>query len=64
MDIHTVAVERIDEEFKKMLLKSNMPALGLRWIQKIGRMKDVLPELAVLVTTKQNPAWHPEGNVF
>jgi tRNA nucleotidyltransferase (CCA-adding enzyme) len=35
-DLSELAVERFDEEFKKLWLKSLKPSLGLRWISKMG----------------------------
>ncbi len=64
MDFSTVSVERIEEEFKKLLLKSKRPSLGIRWVHKLGRLQEVLPELAATVGVPQNPKWHPEGCVF
>lgn len=64
MDIFGVSRERIEQEFSKLLLKSERPSLGIRWLEKIGRLKDILPELAVLKKIKQDKKWHPEGDVF
>ena len=64
MDIADVSRERIEEEFKKLLLLSRRPSLGIRWLHSIGRLHDVLPELAATVGVQQNPQWHPEGDVF
>ncbi len=64
MNLKGVSVERIEQEFKKLFLLSDRPSLGLRWLQSIKRLKDVLPELAELIGVKQNPQWHPEGDVF
>jgi tRNA nucleotidyltransferase (CCA-adding enzyme) len=64
MDISGVSVERIEQEFSKLFLKSVRPAAGIRWIERIGRLNDVLPELAATRAIPQNPAWHPEGDVF
>ncbi|HSC24774.1 MAG TPA: HD domain-containing protein [Candidatus Babeliales bacterium] len=64
MDITSISRERIEEEFKKMFLYAQRPSLGIRWVHKIGRLSDVLPELAATVGIKQNPQWHPEGDVF
>ncbi|HLW72659.1 MAG TPA: HD domain-containing protein [Candidatus Babeliales bacterium] len=64
MDIAHVSRERVEEEFKKLLLYSARPSHGIRWLQQIGRLHDVLPELAATVGVKQNPQWHPEGDVF
>jgi len=70
MDLVTVleggelARERIYEEIKKMLLKSKRPSLGFRWVEKIGRLNELFPELGALVRIDQRSDYHPEGNVF
>lgn len=64
MDISQVSRERIEEEFKKLLLKSDTPSRGIRWLHEIGRLKEVLPELAETVGVEQSAQWHPEGDVF
>lgn len=64
MDIHEVSKERIEKEFNKMLLKSRRPSLGIRWLKKIGRLAEILPELAATVDIKQGEEYHPEGDVF
>ncbi len=64
MDISGVSRERIEHEFKKLLLQSKRPSLGLVWLDTIGRLADVLPELAVTKNISQEPKWHPEGDVF
>ena len=64
MDIAAVSRERIEQEFGKLLLLSRRPSYGIRWLHAIGRLSDVLPELAATVGIEQNPAWHPEGDVF
>jgi len=64
MDISHISRERIEEEFKKLLLHSKRPSLGIRWLHAIGRLADVLPELADTVGVMQEPKWHPEGDVF
>jgi tRNA nucleotidyltransferase (CCA-adding enzyme) len=64
MDMRGVSRERIEKEFEKMLLQSERPSLGIRWLDKIGRLAEVLPELATTKNVAQDPRWHPEGNVF
>lgn len=64
MDISKVSRERIESEFKKLLLKSKHPSRALDWLDKIKRLADVLPEVASLKGVKQNPKWHPEGDVY
>lgn len=64
MDVKDVSRERIEDECNKMLLKSARPSLGLRWLQKIDRLRDIFPELYNLIGVQQQLKWHPEGDVF
>lgn len=64
MDISAVSRERIEEEFKKLLLHSERPSLGIRWLQSIGRLPEILPELSHTIGVLQEGKWHPEGDVF
>ncbi len=64
MDISTVSRERIEAEFEKMLLKSKRPSLGIRWLKQIGRLEELLPELAATIGVRQDVVYHPEGDVF
>jgi tRNA nucleotidyltransferase (CCA-adding enzyme) len=64
MNISKVSVERIDEEFRKLMLKSTNPSLGIRWIKSINRLNNIFPELAALVNVPQLSRWHPEYDVF
>jgi tRNA nucleotidyltransferase (CCA-adding enzyme) len=56
-------MERIYGEFKKLLLKSKRPSLGLEWMRKLGLL-DYFPELKALIGVQQEPEWHPEGDVW
>lgn len=64
MDISAISRERIEVEFEKMFLKSNRPSLGIRWLEHINRLAQVLPEVAALKGVPQDVHWHPEGDVF
>ncbi|MBY0109845.1 MAG: HD domain-containing protein [Candidatus Babeliaceae bacterium] len=64
MDISTVSIERIHAEFNKLLMLSKRPSLSIYWLKNIGRLKEVLPELAATIGIEQEPSWHPEGDVF
>lgn len=59
-----VARERIYEELRKMFLTATRPSRGFRWLEKIGRLKELFPELHALIATSQRADYHPEGNVF
>lgn len=64
MDISKISKERIEQEFTKLFLRSKKPSKGIRWLQKIDRLKDVLPELYFTIGVEQEHEWHPEGDVF
>ncbi len=64
MNLDDLAYERIWEEIKKLFLKSSSPSLGFRWLQKIGRLCEIFPELYMLVGLQQPKKYHPEGDVF
>lgn len=64
MSLKGISVERIESEFDKLLLKSKRPSLGIRWLLEIGRLHEIFPELAATIGVKQEPDWHPEGDVF
>ncbi len=56
--------ERIGEEWKKLLLKSEKPSLGLNAGMNLGVFNEIHPELPPLARTEQDPEWHPEGDVW
>jgi len=64
ISLEGVSRERIALEFEKLLLLSQRPSLGFRWLLSVGRLHEILPELAATLGVQQNPAWHPEGDVF
>ena len=55
--------ERIFEEWKKLILKSVKPSLGMTFLKDCGWVK-YYPELEALIGCEQNPEWHPEGDVW
>ena len=56
--------ERIFEEWKKLLLKSEKPSLGLAAGIKLGVFKELHPEFLLLPKTPQDSESHPEGYVW
>lgn len=64
MSIEDVSRERIEQEFEKLVCKSKRPSLGIRWLHEIGRLREVMPELADTIGVEQGEKWHPEGDVF
>ncbi|MBN2267178.1 MAG: CCA tRNA nucleotidyltransferase [Candidatus Babeliaceae bacterium] len=64
MDISSLSQERIYIEYEKLLLLSRAPSRGFRWLKKIERLDEILPELGATVSIEQPLRWHPEGVVF
>lgn len=61
--IQNLTAERIWKELKKVL-ESPYPEKFFKYMEKIGALKVVLPELHQLVSCKENLEQHPEGNSF
>jgi len=55
--------ERIFGELKKLLLKSRHPSVGFAVMDDFGIL-EYFPELKALQGVKQDPACHPEGDVW
>lgn len=64
MDLSGVSKERIFQEFEKLFLQSKKPSLAFKWLDVIGRLEELLPELYATKGVLQNPEYHPEGDVF
>lgn len=64
MNLSELSRERIEQEMKKLMLKSHRPSQAFRWVAKIGRLQELFPELFALTATQQSEKYHPEGNVF
>jgi tRNA nucleotidyltransferase (CCA-adding enzyme) len=63
IDVTDLPKERIWGELEKLLLKSRQPSIGLRWLYELGVVDQIFPELKSLVGVRQEPEWHPEGDV-
>ena len=55
--------ERVFDEWKKLLLKGKTPSRGLAFLRDTGWDRH-FPEIAALKGVRQDPDWHPEGDVF
>ncbi len=58
-----LATERIFEEWKKLILRGRRPSRGLGFLRDSGWLRDY-PELEALIGCRQEPDWHPEGDVW
>lgn len=56
--------ERIWGEIEKLLLRARRPSIGLAAGLAMGVMDKLFPDLQALVGCPQEPAWHPEGDVW
>jgi len=63
IDVTDLPKERIWGEFEKLLLKPQKPSIGLKWLYDLGVVKQIFPEMHLLVGVPQEPEWHPEGDV-
>jgi len=55
--------ERIFGEWKKLILESKKPSMGLVFLKNAGWLK-FYPELEALCGCEQEQEWHPEGDVW
>ena len=63
MEMENLAPERIFEEWKKLILKGKNITGGLNFLKDTG-WDQYFPELSALIGCKQDPEWHPEGDVW
>ncbi len=63
IDVTDLPKERIWGELEKLLLKAKRPSIGLKRLYDLGVVDQLFPELKSLVGVKQEPEWHPEGDV-
>jgi len=64
IDLSDLPAERIWAEVEKLLLRARRPSIGLRWLQELGVLDQLFPEIRALAGVPQEPEWHPEGDVF
>ena len=56
--------DRIGPEWRKLLLMSRRPSMGMRAGLQVGAWSVLHPELQSLVGCQQDMGWHPEGDVW
>lgn len=56
-------VERLFEEWSKLILKGVRPSLGLAFLRDCGWVR-YYPELEAMIGCAQDKKWHPEGDVW
>ncbi len=63
LDLEELPAERVEGEFRKLLLEGQRPSRGLQFLKECGALR-FFPEIQALDGVPQNPQWHPEGDVF
>ena len=58
-----LAPERVFDEWAKLLLKGVRIGKGMRFLRDTGWVAH-FPELEALIGCRQDPEWHPEGDVW
>jgi len=64
IDLRDLPSERVWGEIEKLLLRADRPSVGLEWADRLGVVDGLFPELKALQNCPQEPAWHPEGDVW
>jgi len=64
MPLDDLPAERVWGEIEKLLLVANRPSIGLALALDLGVIDRLLPELRPMVGCRQEPEWHPEGDVW
>ena len=64
IDLSALSRERIEGEMKKALLKSEKPSVFFEVLRDVKGLGFWFPELQKLIDLPQNPAFHPEGDVW
>lgn len=63
MGMEGLPPERICDEWRKLLVKGVEIGRGLAFLRATGWVEH-FPELAALIGCRQDPHWHPEGDVW
>jgi len=64
MPLGELPSERIFGEIEKLLMQAQNPSIGFGLMKEWGMLPLLAPELLPLEETPQDPAWHPEGDVW
>lgn len=63
MTIENLPPERLFEEWAKFFTKGRAMSKGLGFLRRVGWVR-YFPELEALIGCRQDPEWHPEGDVW
>ncbi|NQU47579.1 MAG: HD domain-containing protein [Planctomycetes bacterium] len=63
LDLSELPLERLEQEWRGLLLHSQWPGRGLLAMEEVGALR-LFPELRQMRGVPQDPIWHPEGDVM
>ena len=64
IDLSTLSRERVEEELKKAILKSDKPSMFFESLRAMDQLDVWFPELRQTIGLEQDPVFHPEGDVW
>ncbi len=64
LDLSNLPRERINEEMKKALLKSEKPSMFFDALKETNQLDRWFPEVKALIDCPQNEHFHPEGDAY
>ena len=64
IDLSSLSKERVDEELRKALLQSEKPSVFFELLREMGQLDPWFSELKGLIGLRQDPLYHPEGDVW
>ncbi|MBQ6334999.1 MAG: hypothetical protein IJI46_08035 [Erysipelotrichaceae bacterium] len=64
IDLTPLHKQRVEEELKKAILKSDRPSIFFETLKQMDQLHVWFTELKDLIGLKQDPIYHPEGDVF
>lgn len=64
IDVRALSIERVMSEMEKALMKAERPSLFFEVLRDCGQLDVFFPEIRQLIGVEQNPAFHPEGDVW
>jgi tRNA nucleotidyltransferase (CCA-adding enzyme) len=63
LDLAELPRERLEGEWRRLLLEGAWPGLGLLALEQVGALR-LFPEIRAMRGVPQDPIWHPEGDVM
>ena len=63
-NITKISIERIENEFTRILTESQKPGDALESLRELGLLQYIFPKIEKLIGVNQPPNYHPEGDVY